>query len=83
LPRTNKASIFDEIQSTRFNPGCSVKALRDQLDDEQRRQFDQALKDDTKFHSVIAEGLKRWGHNVSTGTISRHRKGMCSCGKQR
>jgi len=28
------------------------------------------------------EAAKRWGHNVSTGTISRHRKGMCSCGKQ-
>lgn len=82
MTRDKKGSIFEEIQSHRFKPGCGLQPIIQRLDEGQLDQLNAALKNDALFHSVIAEGLKRWGYHTSADMVSRHRKGLCSCAKQ-
>ena len=60
---------------------CGVALLLDQLDDEDRDWFAQAVNDRTIAASRLAKALASEGYKLSDQIIRRHRNG-CSCGSR-
>ena len=60
---------------------CSVKLVLRQLKPRDRKQLLAALAADPELigHSAISQWLAERDVRVSGMTISRHRRGMCSC----
>ena len=61
-------------------PRCTVGAILDKLDDDDRAALTAALDDDEVQGSGLARLLSSRGHKVNGNTIQRHRRGDCSCG---
>lgn len=75
--------LLDDIEAEcrpAKGPVCGVVAILAALDATDRKVVQAALEDPAKSHAGIARALTRNGHSVKGGTISRHRKGECSCG---
>lgn len=66
-----------ETAAASKGPRCSMCQLAERLDVADRMALDAALADDAILTTVIARALKRDGHDVSTETVRRHRKGEC------
>ncbi len=59
---------------------CSVAKVLALLDAKDREVLDAAMTNDAITHSAIAIVLTAEGHDIQQGTISRHRRGVCTCG---
>jgi len=59
---------------------CSVSLLFDALKPKDRAVLQGVLADPTVSHAAIESVLKRNGHAVAQSTVSRHRRGECTCG---
>lgn len=66
-------AAFVEGAQTARGPRCSVGSLPPSL----RQLVEDA--DATVTHSVISKFLVSKGHKVRAFTVSRHRRGECSC----
>jgi len=71
-----EVSEFREAQKTERVKGVPswYDKLAPQLDDQQRSDLDDALADRGIYPTVISTVLSRWGHEVTPGQISWHRK---------
>lgn len=58
---------------------CSMAEVRAALSPSDLKALDQALATPGFTHAAIARVLRRAGHQVAQGTVSRHRLGNCSC----
>ena len=58
---------------------CSVAAALRQLGDDDRRKARAAMGELSITHAAISKWLALRNVKVSGGTVSRHRKGECSC----
>ena len=61
-------------------PPCSVKATLDNMDPDSRADMEGALGAASISSSAISRALAAVGNRVSAQTLSRHRRGVCSCG---
>jgi hypothetical protein len=60
---------------------CPVALLLPRLDAEQRDRLVAALAAGAEIqHAAIARVVTRWGHNLSSDAVTRHRNGKCRCG---
>lgn len=72
------ADAITAAQSAR-GPNCTVGLIITDLDEEGRRDLSQAMDNPRVQHAAIAAGLHMVGHKVDAQTVSRHRRGLCSC----
>lgn len=80
-------SFLEDVRvSVIRGPLCSVRMIMAQIaqDDEVlSKEVQEALAQDTMYQaSAISRELKRRGYDLSGSTISRHRRGQCSCPKK-
>lgn len=61
-------------------PECTIKALLLSLPDKERDALLAAMNNPAKSHTFISRVLRDEGHNISSNTVGRHRRGDCSCG---
>lgn len=59
-------------------PKCSIGLILSKLDDSDVRVLREALVSEMRG-TQIAAALKEVGHPVSSSTVQRHRRGLCSC----
>jgi hypothetical protein len=59
---------------------CTVARVLAALDPKDRDVVTAALANEDITHSAIANVLQSAGHDLKQGTVSRHRRGGCSCG---
>lgn len=78
MPETGPDLSEFEAAQTRVGGTCSIKTLLALLDDEHRAKLEAAMAS-TYQHSAVARVLKKWGHNMHSDAISRHRRGQCAC----
>lgn len=67
-----------EAQRGGSGPRCTMSRLG--LDPEQQAKLTAALAS-TLPSSAISKVLRAWGHHVGESTVSRHRRGLCCCGR--
>jgi len=72
-----------EYQKTkkRFSK-CLAGLIADKMDEELLADYLEALADETIASTSLSTVLKRRGIEISDTTVSRHRKGICSCVSQ-
>ncbi|MBN0040222.1 hypothetical protein JN535_08585 [Cellulosimicrobium cellulans] len=58
---------------------CSVAKILDTLDDNDRAWLNAVLEDPEETGAAIGRTLTRAGHPIAGTTISRHRRGDCTC----
>ena len=59
--------------------GRALKAFNENKQQEYSQAIEEVLGDDSVSHIAITLALKDWGHPVGNDTVSRHRRGLCSC----
>lgn len=74
------ADALREHAVTIKGPSCTVCALLKTLDKTDAKILNEALFDPSYTHTGIARALRAEGHNVSSSSLSRHRKGECAGG---
>ncbi len=69
------------VQITARTPGgtCSVLKWRETLNEQDRKQFDQASDDTDIPHSVLHRAMKELGFTMSPSAVQRHRTKGCRC----
>ena len=67
-----------EAQVGRQGPKCAMSRLR--LKPRQQLELTAAIERGIPS-SAISKVLRKWGYNVSDGTLARHRRGLCGCGR--
>lgn len=71
-----------EAAATPKGPVCSVKRLLERLDPADRKDLVAAMAREDIESTKIARVLQaERGERIAGGTIRRHRKGECSCGR--
>ena len=84
-PKTLSAKPVDLSEFRKLKPAtstCGVVRLAKILietDTERAEKLKAALVDEDITHAAIEIVLKNWGYQVSSTTISRHRRGLCTC----
>lgn len=68
---------FEAAQGSHRN-SCIFASLR--LSPEREASLKAAFAADRIQHKTIVRVLGNWGHKVSPGAVSRHRRGECKCG---
>lgn len=58
---------------------CLAGLIAEKMDAELLADYEEAMADTTIASTSLATVLKRRGIEISDTTISRHRKGVCSC----
>jgi len=58
---------------------CLAGLIADKMDAELFAEYQEAMADETIASTSLSTVLKRRGIEISDTTISRHRKGICSC----
>lgn len=72
-------SLLQEAQDFIRPTGvCGVKSLYERLDPTEQAEFTEALASHVPA-APLSQALARRGHNIGYQTISRHRRGECSC----
>ena len=71
--------MFADEPDRRPNTRCSIAALLDTLNDDDRIVLVEMLADPLVTHTRIARSLRRAGHQVGDYTVGRHRSGGCLC----
>ena len=56
---------------------CSVCLLLTTIDKEEAKALTERLKDKHVANTALSRVLKANGHEISDGTLSRHRRGEC------
>jgi hypothetical protein len=83
--RRSSVGLLDEIRAAheemRPGPRCSVRAILDDLDEEDRADLERALADRTYPYSVVSEVLRRRGIEIRAYSLSRHHRGLCGCAR--
>jgi hypothetical protein len=62
-------------------PKCGVYTLRTVLSDADRKDLDVALTDIMISNKAIMMALNARGFSIGLQSVSRHRRGDCSCGR--
>ena len=71
------ADSLEANKSTLKGPMCSVCHLTTRLDPKERAVLESAFNDDVYTSAAITRALKAEGHEVSTHSVARHRRGEC------
>jgi len=58
---------------------CSVSVALEGLQGEDRKDFEEALADESIYGSTLSRVLKARGFVVPQESIQRHRRGVCAC----
>lgn len=77
------ALAAETVRASQPGPRCGVTILLDDLDDDDADELRQFLAADTNHvgHTYLAGLVKEaFGVRLSADTVSRHRRGLCSCG---
>ena len=72
-------ALADEEERSRKGPLCTLAVITSGLDDTDRKALDDALASNAA-NTLIVRALASIGYRVSAQTLSRHRRGECSCG---
>jgi hypothetical protein len=75
-------ALKDHAPETSRRPSglpCSVQALIDSLDDDDRAELHSWMYELGHSQEKIYEAVKAAGHVVAKQTINRHRSGGCRC----
>lgn len=78
----SRSSLLDEIlelQEAGRATGCTIKTIFESMEDSDRTALIAALENPSVTGSAIAAVLKRRGHPISSHTVQRHRRQVCSC----
>lgn len=76
-------SLIDEIRAApRPHPGgaCGVAKMLGRMDPKLAEELRAALAMPDLTGVAISDALRRRGYTVSSYTLNRHRRGVCSCG---
>lgn len=73
------ADTLTDAQKARRGPGCSLGLLLPLLDDRDRDGLLEALSSALVESTAIARSLQAHGHDISSQTVSRHRRHVCKC----
>ena len=65
-------------KTSRKGPVCSICFVISRMPEGDRVVLAQAFDDDTFTSAAITRALKAEGHEVSTHSVARHRRGECS-----
>lgn len=68
------------VSKTRRGPRCSFGLIVDTLTPDDLAVLAAAMADPMVTASRIADVLNDEGHDVSSFTVNRHRRGGCRCG---
>lgn len=75
--------LMDEFKAEGVRPRvqCRVKLVLDSLTAAEQTDLLNALQDPVITAAAIERVLERKGHKLPAGTITRHRRKECTCGK--
>ena len=75
--------LMDEFKAegTRPRLQCRVKLVLHSLTEDEQWDLLSALADPVITAAAIERVLDRKGHKLPSGTITRHRRRECTCGK--
>lgn len=76
--------LLDDIttEQAKTQPNrCPVAKIIPQMSDQDRKDFDTAMGDDSIRHVAIARALERHGYRVSAKSIATHRSDVCACAR--
>lgn len=73
--------LLDDVQrrASIVQRKCTVAVIFDVLDENDRADLRHALADPGISTLAILEVLKQRGHRIAATTITKHRKGVCTC----
>ena len=69
----------EEVKNSAPGPKCGIYKVRKKLKKADDAALLAAIADEGITSMAISTVLKRNGHSVSHYTITRHRRGECSC----
>jgi hypothetical protein len=77
---TLTADAFEQASQLK-RAQCSLVTIYAALSPKDRRELEAAMArpPDVVTHAGIAKVLRAAGHRIDGQTISRHRRGLCSC----
>lgn len=78
-PKSGLAALAAEIPHTTRNNLCTFAEVYRKLNTKDTATLNEILADVDWRHSMVSELLKRYGFRVAADTVSRHRRGLCSC----
>lgn len=79
----SRPSLLDEIleeQEAGKATRCTIRSIAEQMEDPDRSALVSALENPSVTGAAIAAVLKRRGFTISSHTVQRHRRKVCSCG---
>lgn len=81
--RNESNNLLDEIYEVQAQARpsmCTVKTILETLSPADQEAMQQAFDTPGVQGTSIAKVLKKRGHQISSHTVQRHRRGSCSCG---
>jgi hypothetical protein len=78
----SSSSLLDEIlevQEAGRTGGCTIKSIHEVMEEPDKSAFAEILLNPSVTGAAIAAVLKRRGYMISSHTVQRHRRGVCSC----
>lgn len=72
---------FQGAPVTAKGPLCGMHLLMLDLSDDDRAALITVMDDPRWTHAAIERVLREEGHRVGSQSVSRHRRGLCMCGK--
>lgn len=82
MPQSPSSTLMDEIlevQEAGRAPGCTIRTILAALADQDRNALVSALETPAVTGAAIAAVLKRRGFSITSHTVQRHRRKVCSC----
>ena len=75
--------LLDDFRNEPVRTGtyCRIQVIKEQLSDAERDDFDQALADRGITAAAIERVLARKSIRLNQNSITRHRRGECTCDK--
>lgn len=73
------ALAAESAKKTQPGPRCTVGQLLLTLDDDDRKALNEAIFSDMQLEPIAA-AIRSTGVQMSSMTVSRHRRGLCLCG---
>jgi len=72
--------MLEDLQPPTKGYTCKIRTIKDQLDKKDQVILDAALADVSNWPAkTLSNALALRGLTIADNTISRHRKGLCSC----
>ena len=72
--------LLDNLEPPKKNRSCKIRTVKNELDKKDQEALDSYLADLERWPAKsLSNALSSKGIIVTDNTITRHRKGICSC----